>query len=84
MGKQEHRYTYTDHELIEALRVLAKRLGHTPKRRDLGKTPGLPSEWVYYERWGSFVTALRAAGLKPNRLNRADARPLTGGRPGHV
>jgi len=52
------RYKYTDQELIKNLKDTARRLGRTPKRREI-KNPG---SWVYIKRFGSWNKAFKAAG----------------------
>ncbi|MDI3535505.1 MAG: hypothetical protein PWQ82_1870 [Thermosediminibacterales bacterium] len=55
------RYKYTDQELIENLKDTARKLGRTPKKREI-RSPG---SWVYIERFGSWNKALKTAGLAP-------------------
>jgi len=59
--------TYTDEQLLMALRWLAIQLGHTPGNKDLEGHPGAPSHALYYKRWGSILHAQKAAGLFPNK-----------------
>ena len=55
----------TDDEYLEALRELADKLDRSPRKRDMIEH-GPYSEGPYYGRWGSWSTALEAAGLEPN------------------
>ena len=61
-------FTYTNEELLENLRELNRQLGRPPLRREIKR----PSAWVYYQRFGSFVNALKEAGLNPIRLTRRE------------
>ena len=53
---------YTDAELIKILQDFAKKLGHTPKAREMGN--GTPSNFAYRMHFGTWLKALEAAGLK--------------------
>ncbi len=55
------RYKYTDQELIKKLKETARKLGRTPKRREVRN----PGSWVYSKRFGSWNKALKTAGLTP-------------------
>lgn len=51
-----------EEELIEYLREFAQELGRAPRIRDM-KTQGRYSDQTYYNRFGSWGTALQKAGL---------------------
>jgi hypothetical protein len=55
--------------MIDALALLGARLGRTPAMSEAAKY-GLPTESTYRARFGSWTTALRRAGLKPNPPHR--------------
>lgn len=64
---------YTDEQMLEALREAAKKLGHTPGIREIGR--GFPSADAYRRHFGSWEKAIELAGLpkrarKCNKLNR--------------
>jgi hypothetical protein len=66
----------TAEELLELLRGLGEELGRTPTVRDLDARRGsFPSKSLYWHTFGSFSTALRAAGYDvaagQERLERA-------------
>lgn len=66
LGKIEHHKThidYSDDDLLERLRTLAKVLGRIPKETDLYETPGMPMPKTYTLRFGTWFRALQAAGL---------------------
>ena len=56
---------YSREELLNHLRALAKQLGRTPTCRDLDEA-GKMSYATYYEHFGSWGRAQKAAGLVPN------------------
>lgn len=57
---------YTDDDLLEHLREVAGRLGHTPRQMDLERVPG-PHWQTYYNRFGTLEAAAKLAGLTPNK-----------------
>ena len=61
--KTNSRRKYNDKELILILQQKAKELGRTPRIYDMKK----PSYGTYCNRFGSWVDALKAAGLYPSR-----------------
>jgi hypothetical protein len=61
------RKPYSQEQLIEALRGLAERLGHTPTRVEADAKPGLPCYKTFVHHFGSWNDALKAAGLPLNR-----------------
>ena len=72
---------YTDEELLNSLRELGKKLGHTPTCQDvISARP--PSHTLYYKRFGSLRNAQRLAGFEPNRVggrrNRGRTQPEKG------
>lgn len=68
--KDRAMFIYTNKELLDHLTELSNKLGRTPTRQEVEKRG--PSAWVYYKRFGSYVNAVRMAGLKPNRLTRKE------------
>lgn len=56
---------YADGELIRLLRAAARKLGGTPRERDLRGMEGVPSSSTYRKHFGSWGAALRRAGLDP-------------------
>lgn len=60
-----HNLCYSDGLLLDWLRWIALRLNRTPQKRDTPER--LPAFWTtYFERFGSWTNACRAAGLTPN------------------
>lgn len=59
--------TYTDDELLAALRAHAEVHGVAPSSKtwDTDRPDGAPSQAPYRDRWGSWSAALAAAGLEP-------------------
>ncbi len=73
---------YTDEELLEDIRHLASRLGRVPKKRDMNEH-GDHGAKTYQDRWGSWSSAVEAAGFEPHSKGtgyrvRPDACPLCG------
>jgi Homing endonuclease associated repeat len=66
-------YTYTNEELFFALKNLAEKLGRTPRKKEVDSSDECPSSGVYYLRFGTLTNAIRLAGLKPNRITKAEA-----------
>ena len=66
-------YTYTDEEILIALKNLAGKLGRTPRAREVDLSEECPSTWVYYSRFGTLTNAIRLVGLKPNKITKAEA-----------
>lgn len=56
---------------LEALRVLAAKLGRIPRMQDTRGASGVPAAGVYCRLYGSWNPALRAAGLPVNRASPA-------------
>ncbi|MDP6626755.1 MAG: hypothetical protein QGG50_02550 [Methanopyri archaeon] len=54
---------YTDDDLIDALRYVAKVLGRLPTADDLRCRADLPAPATYYDHFGTWQNALLAAGL---------------------
>ena len=54
----------SDEEILDLLRKKAEQLGHTPNAKSLIGDPNMPNVSTYEERFGSWSSALRAAGLK--------------------
>ncbi len=69
-----NRRTYSNSELLSALRNLAQELGHTPTASDIRRF-GMPGRTTYVKRFGNWSDACRAAGLDPN-LPTPDGRDL--------
>ena len=59
------RKRYTDEKLLSLLNDAAGQLGRTPRVQDLSGMEGFPSPLTYRNRFGSWVAALKKAGLKP-------------------
>ncbi|MGD9099390.1 MAG: hypothetical protein PVF45_02840 [Anaerolineae bacterium] len=59
---------YTDEQLLQILRDLAAELGYSPTVSTLRARPDLPTHVTYANRFGSWTSALKAAGLEPYRL----------------
>jgi len=57
---------YTKKELIRLLRSSAKKLGRTPRRKDIYSDNSMPDPNTYKNRFGSFNNAIRIAGLGIN------------------
>jgi hypothetical protein len=55
-------------ELASKLRELSNRLGRTPTRKDVNDSEGIPSGAFYSRTFGSFNSALEAAGLCLNKI----------------
>ncbi len=55
---------YTDAELIAMLQNYAKKLGRTPKIKDVENEPEMPSAGAYVRRFGSYTNALIMANLE--------------------
>jgi hypothetical protein len=56
---------YESEELLEVVRELARKLGHTPSIADLQARKDLPSPYTIRDRFGRWSEALRQAGLTP-------------------
>ncbi len=56
----------SDDEMLEKLRVLAKKLGRTPSCNDADAIKNMPGNIAYAKHFGSWNKALEAAGLKIN------------------
>ncbi len=54
---------YTDEQLLQILRDLARDLDKTPTQLELRARPGLPSPTTYHRHFGTWRKALAAAGL---------------------
>lgn len=59
---------YTDEQLLESLRVCAKRVGHIPTSNDLDKFSDMPSAVTYTNRFGGLMQATEKAGLGKTRF----------------
>ena len=57
---------YSDEELIEQIRAMAKKLGRTPTRREYDNNPETASTTTIATRFGSWNKALALAGLNAN------------------
>ena len=57
----------SDEEMIEMLKRLGNRLGHTPSEIEVNAEPGMPDASTYVNRFGSFTKANLIAGftIKP-------------------
>lgn len=62
------KYTYTNDELLDALVWFYKKHGRPPTVRELGRKNGLPSPWMYSQRFGGLVQAFRLAGIPVKRF----------------
>jgi len=67
-------------EMLEDLRMLAKKLGRTPRQRDIDNKASLFSVTSYYNHFGSLRTAQELAELAPtrqgNRIKKKTKSPL--------
>jgi len=59
--------SYTEIELLGLLRKRYSLASKIPTQRDFNKLKGYPDSKTYYERFGSWNNALKAAGFKPNK-----------------
>lgn len=57
--------TFSDEQLLDKLRALAGKLGHTPGIKEVNADPDMPSHTTYVHRWGNWAPACAAAGLTP-------------------
>lgn len=55
------RTTYTDLQLLDALRQAKATLGRVPSMRDVDRDPSLPASFTFKYRFGSYSEALRRA-----------------------
>ena len=64
--------TIPNREFVSYLKKLAKKLGRTPGLRDFNTDPDKPDccAMTVAKRFGSWNSALSAAGLKPNRVRK--------------
>lgn len=53
---------YTEEELLDKLRICAKRVGRMPTCKDFERFPDLPAASIYFNRFGSFRKALELIG----------------------
>ena len=56
---------YSNDDLLKLLRDLAAKTGRSPTKRDFDAHYDGPSEMIYRCRFGSWSTAVRAAGFEP-------------------
>ena len=69
----------SNQELLEDLRKLAEKLGRTPTITEARNCPDMAAIATYYNRFGSWVNALKLAGLTPPNSDEkliADLRKL--------
>ena len=67
-GLDHNRATkYSDDELLDQLRVLAKKLGKTPCMKEVERSSSCASSSTFSQCFGSFSAALRAAGFEVKR-----------------
>ena len=60
-----NRRRWSDEEMLEMLRQVAKKLGRSPLRKDIVKVPGvMPCSQAFCDRFGGWRKALERAGLK--------------------
>lgn len=59
---------YSCDELLDSLRMLARELGRAPTGREMSAREDLPHASTYWNRFGRWNAALRAAGLTPRRV----------------
>lgn len=65
-AKNPHRWSQTtEEEMLQKLRDLAEKLGHTPRQKDLAAEPDMPCVQCYVDRFGGFSKAIILAGLTP-------------------
>ena len=64
LGAPKFARYYSDEKLCELLRAFAKKLGHTPLRKEVDVCRGsMPCAQTYYQRFGSWKKVIAAAGL---------------------
>ena len=61
-------------KLIEDLRYMKEALGKTPSQNDCAKFPSVPSHMTFVRHFGDWNSAIKAAGLEPNKLRRKKIR----------
>jgi hypothetical protein len=69
----------TREELLRQLRELGAELGRTPTGADLARRSSMPSKSLYWQTFGSFRAALRAAGFDVPRPQERAERALDDG-----
>lgn len=62
-GLSVNQATISDEDMLVALRLKAKAIGRTPTRADVSQDSEMPSAVSYANRFGSFLEALKLAGL---------------------
>jgi hypothetical protein len=55
-----------DRILLAKFAAFAAAIGHTPSKGELDRTPGVPCQSEFQQRFGGLQNAARRAGLKPN------------------
>ncbi len=65
--KKEQKF-YSQKELIDYLQKAAVELGHSPFINEMDELKGYPSSSAFVYQFGSWNEALKAAGLKVNRI----------------
>jgi hypothetical protein len=63
-------YKYTDEQLLDEIRRLVEELGRLPKYKEMDKLGKFFGK-TYAERFGSWTSAIEAAGLAPRKNNQA-------------
>lgn len=76
-SRSSRRCKYSDEDLLDHLRTLAKQLQKTPGTIDLWKVDG-PRQTTYHQRFGSLREAQKRAGLVPNAPHRPSHTSETG------
>lgn len=68
--------TYTDAELLDALRAFAKEYGRPPTAPEANERADLPAASTFVVRFGSWNTAVAEAGFEPRDRRRSEEELL--------
>lgn len=66
----------TDEDCVELIQDLADELGRTPTHSDVNDRDDFPHVWTFQDRFGSWSSALEAAGFDANPGTRIDEAEL--------
>ncbi|MBD3204547.1 hypothetical protein GF327_09730 [Candidatus Woesearchaeota archaeon] len=67
---------YTKEQLIHYLNTLSKKIRKTPTTKQMDKHKKYPCSSTYRKRFGSWNSALKKAGFKPNKIKRYSKKEL--------